>query len=313
MYNYKGIFYKEEKEKIYYEGGAHFSYLDLVSELNKLIKERNRNTDDNRTKDSKSNILFLSNNHQHLLNEGQKSKSLVNKQNKINLNFLTLNNKNVQYKKRMSINKGNQFILNTEKSNENKEISNKSRLLTLISKNLKISPLKTNINNNKNVNSLEKNYNMKTLENKSHKNDYLYKNISLYINHNKERKGNNLPIIKDFHYNNFSNRNIFKAKQNNLYNLKFDSKIETSKYNLFLKNKAFSPLKNIQANIDNKILSLDFSDSKYNKNTIDAVTSNKNKIYFNKGKLKKYLRDEINKPKGKPNINIINFIKKKKE
>ena len=40
MYNYKGIFYKEEKEKKYYEGGAHFSYSELVYELNKLIKRK---------------------------------------------------------------------------------------------------------------------------------------------------------------------------------------------------------------------------------------------------------------------------------
>ena len=37
MYNYKGIFYKEEKEKKYYEGGAHFKYSELFFELNYLF------------------------------------------------------------------------------------------------------------------------------------------------------------------------------------------------------------------------------------------------------------------------------------
>ena len=32
MINYKGIFYNENKEKKYYEGGAHFKYMDLVYE-----------------------------------------------------------------------------------------------------------------------------------------------------------------------------------------------------------------------------------------------------------------------------------------
>ena len=33
MINYKGIFYNDEKEKKYYEFGAHFKYKELVFEL----------------------------------------------------------------------------------------------------------------------------------------------------------------------------------------------------------------------------------------------------------------------------------------
>ena len=33
MNNYKGVFYKETKEKNYYEGGAHFKYKDLYEVL----------------------------------------------------------------------------------------------------------------------------------------------------------------------------------------------------------------------------------------------------------------------------------------
>lgn len=308
MYNYKGIFYKEEKEKRYYEGGAHFSYSELVFELNQLIKERNKDNDMNSSKDSKETI-FLSNNYQNYQNifrEVQKTKSLTNKQNKMKLNLLTINNNNIQGKKIMDINKDSKLILNTEKNNENRQNSQK---LILASKNMKISPLKTNPNN-KGINSIEKNYNMKTLGNRVHYRD-IYKNITLYIN-NKEKKNNNLPIITNFHYNNFSNKNIFKSRQNNLFKLKFDSKVETSKYNLFLKNKIFSPLKNLQSNRENKLFSLDFSESKYNKNTIDTVTSNKNRFYLSKGKLTKYFKDDINKQKNKLNINIINLIKNKK-
>jgi hypothetical protein len=306
MYNYKGIFYKEEKEKKYYEGGAHFSYSELVFELNKLIKEKNKDADMNSSRDSKETI-FLASNYQDLFRETQKTKNLTNIQKKMKLNFLTINNNNIQRKKILNINKDSKLILNTEKNNENRQNSQK---MILASKNMKISPLKTNPNNNKKMNSIEKNYNIKTLENKAN-NRNIYKNITLYIN-NKEKKNNNLPIITNFHYNNFSNKNIFKSRQNNLFNLKFDSKVETSKYNLFLKNKILSPLKNIQSNRENKLFSVDFSESKYNKNTIDTITSNKNRFYLSKGKLTKYIKDEIYKQKNKLNINIINLIKNKK-
>ena len=306
MYNYKGIFYKEEKEKKYYEGGAHFSYSELVFELNKLIKEKNKDADMNSSRDSKETI-FLASNYQDLFRETQKTKNLTNIQKKMKLNFLTINNNNIQRKKILNINKDSKLILNTEKNNENRQNSQK---MILASKNMKISPLKTSPNNNKKMNSIEKNYNIKTLENKAN-NRNIYKNITLYIN-NKEKKNNNLPIITNFHYNNFSNKNIFKSRQNNLFNLKFDSKVETSKYNLFLKNKILSPLKNIQSNRENKLFSVDFSESKYNKNTIDTITSNKNRFYLSKGKLTKYIKDEIYKQKNKLNINIINLIKNKK-
>ena len=306
MYNYKGIFYKEEKEKKYYEGGAHFSYSELVFELNKLIKEKNKDADMNSSRDSKETI-FLASNYQDLFRETQKTKNLTNIQKKMKLNFLTINNNNIQRKKILNINKDSKLILNTEKNNENRQNSQK---MILASKNMKISPLKTNPNNNKKMNSIEKNYNIKTLENKAN-NRNIYKNITLYIN-NKEKKNNNLPIITNFHYNNFSNKNIFKSRQNNLFNLKFDSKVETSKYNLFLKNKILSPLKNIQSNRENKLFSVDFSESKYNKNTIDTITPNKNRFYLSKGKLTKYIKDEIYKQKNKLNINIINLIKNKK-
>jgi hypothetical protein len=306
MYNYKGIFYKEEKEKKYYEGGAHFSYSELVFELNKLIKEKNKDADMNSSRESKETI-FLASNYQDLFRETQKTKNLTNIQKKMKLNFLTINNNNIQRKKILNINKDSKLILNTEKNNENRQNSQK---MILASKNMKISPLKTSPNNNKKMNSIEKNYNIKTLENKAN-NRNIYKNITLYIN-NKEKKNNNLPIITNFHYNNFSNKNIFKSRQNNLFNLKFDSKVETSKYNLFLKNKILSPLKNIQSNRENKLFSVDFSESKYNKNTIDTITSNKNRFYLSKGKLTKYIKDEIYKQKNKLNINIINLIKNKK-
>ena len=311
MYDYKGIFYEKEKEKQYFEGGAHFKYSELVYELNKLIKESNKDTQ-NTSIDSRENI-FLSNKNPHIWKEGIKSKSIKNQTKKPNLNFLTINNNNADYGNKINIRKSSKLILKTEK---NKEYLQKNKLLGLFSKNSKMSPLKTNPNNNKNVQSIDKNYknyNLKTIINDRNKKD-IFKNISIYLNHNKKFKNNNLPIIKDSHNNNFSNRNIFLSKLNNY---KFDTKYEFSNNNLLMKNKVlFSPFKNARSNRENnKILSVDFSLNNKNKNTIDTmntVTSYKNKLYLHKAKLTKYLKDGMDKMKDKQNINIINFIKNKK-
>ena len=58
MNNIKKIFYKVKKEKIYFEGGAHFKYTDLVNELNKLNILKT---------DSKTNLTIdvLSNSNSH--------------------------------------------------------------------------------------------------------------------------------------------------------------------------------------------------------------------------------------------------------
>jgi len=84
MINYKGIFYNDEKEKKYYEFGAHFKYKELVFELNKLIKEKETT---NSSKQSKENILIFVDK-KNIFRVGKKSKSLLKRQKEMNLNFL---------------------------------------------------------------------------------------------------------------------------------------------------------------------------------------------------------------------------------
>ena len=316
MYNYKGIFYKEEKEKKFYEGGAHFKYSDLVFMLNKLI-EKKKIRGENIDNDSLNEKHSLLSNNKNIINEEKKSKSMNtnNKQTKLKINLFSTNNNFINNKNNLNFFKHSKLVLNTEKNNENKQ---KWGLIETVSKKMKISPLKTNSNYHfKKVFSVDKNNNIKTLNNNNkYKKDNIYKNISLYMNHNKNIK-NNLPLIKDFHSNNFSNQNIFKLKQNNLINLNLESKNknEFSKFNLFLKNKVKSPIKNIKTNRENKVLSVDFSElKKYNNvignNLTTSFSKNKN---FNKGRLTKYIKNEINKQNKNTNINIINLLKNKKE
>lgn len=42
MENYKGVYYGENIEQHYYEGGAHFKYKDLFHILLSLYKEKNK-------------------------------------------------------------------------------------------------------------------------------------------------------------------------------------------------------------------------------------------------------------------------------
>ena len=286
MINYKGIFYNDEKEKKYYEFGAHFKYKELVFELNKLIKEKETT---NSSKQSKENILIFVDN-KNIFRVGKKSKSLLKRQKEMNLNFLTINSNTNPRRNRFIINKSSKIKSNIEK-NKGKEFQGINSLLHFDLKNTKKSNVKTNF--------LEKNINIKTLGNFIHNKD-INKTISIYLNHNKIPKKNNLPFIKNYHYKNFSNKNIFKSNQINI-----DKKNETSKYNIFFNNKEISPFKTFRRNRENaNIFSIDFSESKKNKNSLNSlntVTSNKNKLY---------LKNEYYNIR--TNINIVNIIKNKK-
>ena len=40
LLNYKGLFFSKDYKKQYYEGGAHFKYIDLVNSLKLLLFKR---------------------------------------------------------------------------------------------------------------------------------------------------------------------------------------------------------------------------------------------------------------------------------
>ena len=42
MDEYKGIYYGDETEQKYYEGGAHFKYIKLYKILERIARERNQ-------------------------------------------------------------------------------------------------------------------------------------------------------------------------------------------------------------------------------------------------------------------------------
>ena len=142
MINYKGIFYHEEKEKKFYEAGAHFKYSDLVNALIDLIKEQNQNLESEISKISSKNVISPNNKNINIHNEAKEIKN-YSKENNNNSNLVTINNHPIQ--NNIKIIKTHKYILNTEKD-DIKEKAKKKRLIELLNINSKISPFKNKKN-----------------------------------------------------------------------------------------------------------------------------------------------------------------------
>lgn len=58
MDEYKGIYYGEESERKYFEGGAHFKYLHLYKVLDKLSREQKRQLDRQKSNENMDNLIL---------------------------------------------------------------------------------------------------------------------------------------------------------------------------------------------------------------------------------------------------------------
>ena len=268
MINYKGIFYHKEKEKHYYEGGAHFKYSDLVDRMNQLIKEKSRFVS---SEDSSIISNKINNNEASKMNSQEK---------KANSHLLTLNTqKNNNNIKLMN----NKNILNTEQS---VEANKKNKLIKLLDYNIKVSPFKNKLYC---YNSIDKN------NKKSLKNSALNENLNESNDIDRKSKyKNNLPPIQSSHFKNIpSNKNILEKNNeindnsNHKINLKQIPKININKIkimkeNLLAKNKLLSPFHNINVNNNKKnMLADDFPDISKNLKifeTIEIYTKNFRKL-----------------------------------
>ena len=331
MINYKGIFYREEKEKKFYEGGAHFKYSDLVNALIDLIKEQ-QNLELEISKNSSNNVVSPNNGNINILSEEKEVKNSSKEKNN-NSNLLTINNHPI--KNNIKIITTHKYVLNTEK-NDIKEKAKKKRLIELLNINSKISPFKNNHNNYKKVltignNSINKNYKRKSL-NTIGNNDNLHDSnnyLSIVINNNSKIKkmkiNNNLPLIQSSYLNNITNKNMFDNNnivkndiKNNIINLKHISKInlnktKISKDNLFLKNKMLSPSNINKNNNRNNAFSNDYSESNKNYKNFDTINISRKNRNFNPGKLSIYLNNNLKKQKKNMNIKLIDFSSNKND
>ena len=305
MLNYKGMFYKEEKEKKLYEGGAHFKYSLLVRALLELQNQKKSSSETINSNSEKNDSVFETNSIHRIKENNNNIYSDVN----INQYILTLNN-------RMDKTFHNRGCLSTEKNLRDKE--RKKKLLDLLNLDLKIFPIKNSSNSKRKnfLDSLDKNYRIKSIKqlgiNNNKDNNNLSNRTNNYlktqINHNKKGYNYDLPLIQSYYFNNFANKNILEKNKdnNNANNLKISMfspmKLKLSKNNkIFINNPIVSPKKQIYLG-DSLLNEIETNKNSKNFDTIEMSTIN-NRHYFEK--IKKILNSNKSKQKRINNIDLM--------
>ena len=305
MLNYKGMFYKEEKEKKLYEGGAHFKYSLLVRALLELQNQKKSSSETINSNSEKNDSVFETNSIHRIKENNNNIYSDVN----INQYILTLNN-------RMDKTFHNRGCLSTEKNLRDKE--RKKKLLDLLNLDLKIFPIKNSSNSKRKnfLDSLDKNYRIKTIKqlgiNNNKDNNNLSNRTNNYlktqINHNKKGYNYDLPLIQSYYFNNFANKSILEKNKdnNNANNLKISMfspmKLKLSKNNkIFINNPIVSPKKQIYLG-DSLLNEIETNKNSKNFDTIEMSTIN-NRHYFEK--IKKILNSNKSKQKRINNIDLM--------
>ena len=96
MDEYKGIYYGDESERKYFEGGAHFKYIKLYKILEKIARERNLKERENEFDIHKRNNLNNSLNKKIM--KDKKTRNIMNflDNNKISYNTISINQNNIR-------------------------------------------------------------------------------------------------------------------------------------------------------------------------------------------------------------------------
>lgn len=145
--DYKGVFYaKNESEQMYFEGGAHFRYIDLFNILKK-IQKKNSLSQGKHNSNNNNNTNISTNK-----SKNKSSKNLLISENKIPINFLINIHKN-------KVKKMNSNIEENKSLSKSKNLNSSHNYNNSISKLSITQFLNLKINNNKNL------YNISDLEN----------------------------------------------------------------------------------------------------------------------------------------------------
>ena len=278
MNNYKGVFYNQQNEKKYYEGGAHFKYSDLVRELQKIIEETQMN--------NKINYLVNSNSQKSAIkSEGNKFKEKIPKENNLE-KLLTLNN----YKDIIIYNNKN---IKTKENSISKQMLKKINFLELIEQNSKLFPIKNSFYYNKYFyckNSIDDNFNknrtFKIINNINKTNN----NIKMVTNKKTININNKLPLIESSYFKKFDNKNslyLNKDNKNNInLNMNYISNVNKFKSNFQKENKIFTPKRNINI-VSEKNSIFSFKTLNKSKKKFDTIDTLRKRIN-NLGKIRKY-------------------------
>ena len=232
MINYKGLFYKEESKKRYYEGGAHFKYIDLFRALEKLkLKKEEEEESEKNTHSRNRSIDYYQ----------EKDKFRSNKQRK---NLFTLENDFDSPKKEL---KNNIDIIDHLLSLDRNSIHKKRKI--------KLKEI--------NLDDKQKGIPLFQENNRYNYNEVRARNNSLDLNNlNDKNKRMNKILLTEESYNNKIDKNIFNLKLAKSINPKsqknssLDSlpKIESPYFNHLSKKNLFENISNsyLDTNITNK-------------------------------------------------------------
>ena len=163
MLNYKGLFYNDQKQKKYYEGGAHFKYKDLVKVLEELKEKQDEKENEDKAHNKNKSLdynqnqdILINDNRHNILESTNKEKNRNYIEQLLNLNSVKSPKKTlIKLKEIKSVDKKKDIVLNTENNRYNNEMNKRNNSLEL-NKNLN---LKNNTNDYKNLILLTENKN----------------------------------------------------------------------------------------------------------------------------------------------------------
>ena len=228
MINYKGLFYKEDSKKPFYEGGAHFKYKDLVRALEALKakkdeeenekKHHSRNKSINYIQDKDifipknpiSNLITIDNNYNNYESPQKKRNNNNYIEQLLSLDKLKLSKKRkLKLKDIKYDNKQNEAFLYTENNRYNNN-NNESKIR---SNSLDINLLNAKNDNINKILLSEKKYN-----NKNNNNNIIH-NLKLLPNSNTKSFKNlstitSLPKIESLYFNNISKKILVENNSN---------------------------------------------------------------------------------------------------
>ena len=229
MINYKGLFYKEDSKKPFYEGGAHFKYKDLVRALEALKakkdeeenekKHHSRNKSINYIQDKDifipknpiSNLITIDNNYNNYESPPKKRNNNNYIEQLLSLDKLKLSKKRkLKLKDIKYDNKQNEAFLYTENNRYNNNNNNESKIR---SNSLDINLLNAKNDNINKILLSEKKYN-----NKNNNNNIIH-NLKLLPNSNTKSFKNlstitSLPKIESLYFNNISKKILVENNSN---------------------------------------------------------------------------------------------------
>ena len=231
MLNYKGLFYNDQKEKLFHEGGAHFKYIDLVKILEELkekqdkkeseekVHNKNKSLDYNQNQD-----ILINDNPYNILCSPNKEKKSDYIEQILNVNTVKRSKKStIKLKEIKSVERKKDIVLNTENNRYNNEMKIRNNSLE-INQN---SQLKSNTNDYKNLILLTENKN-----NSKNKKAKLKLNFDSYSNTKSYKNLQNmisLPKIKSPYLNSISKKNIIENSNSNMATKSTNRKSELNK------------------------------------------------------------------------------------